>query len=83
MKYDLEVKATMSLKWYQLPYCRKTILDKVLFFGPANLVLLTTYIFWKKISDQTAKFPLARCFKMYAAMGVVSSVAVFVESLLT
>lgn len=70
-------EAFLPFKWYQLPFCRKVVYEKMQFCVPANLLMLTAYMLWKKMGDNPIKFSLKGSFKMYLGLTAITWTAVF------
>jgi hypothetical protein len=47
------------------------------FFLPANVILLASYIIWRKMGKESIKFTFKNSVKIYAGMMAITSVGVF------
>jgi hypothetical protein len=69
-------------KWFQLPFCKTIIYEKMLFCVPSSAIILTTFYIWKKMGDKNFSWNFKQSMGRYAGLTLALCGAVFMESLI-
>lgn len=82
MKEDYD-NASFFLKWYQLPYCRKGIKEKIKYSLPSSPILALAYTMYHMSKSDLKVFPMQTYLRSCGCFLVGSAALIFLETLLT